>query len=136
MPALVEHIDAIARKLKRDVLYLAFPGTGEAGTNDDYRTLESRRRILGWFDQEQIGWRECGPYASEASMRSYAGEVYIDVPFDESDSEYRKVQAFLEYPDGTIRLEGVKFYVVTLEFAMKNACHDDPGFWEKWAENF
>jgi len=69
-------------------------------------------------------------------MRSYAGEVYIDVPFDESDSQYQKVQAFLEYPDGTIRLEGVKFYVVTLEFAMKNAHHDDPGFWGNWAESF
>ena len=69
-------------------------------------------------------------------MRSYAGEVFIDVPFDETNLQYQKVQVFLEYPDGTMRFDGVKFYVVTLEFAMKNAHHDEPGFWEKWAENF
>jgi len=46
------------------------------------------------------------------------------------------VQAFLEYPDGTMRFDDVKFYVVPLQDPMKNAHHDEPGFWERWAENF
>ncbi|MDW3688512.1 hypothetical protein RA280_43690 [Cupriavidus sp. CV2] len=135
MPALLEHIDAIARKLKRDVLYVAFPQENRSGASD-YKSLNSRKRILEWLEHEQVPCRECGPYASETTMRSYAGEVFIDVPFDEADPLYQKVQAFLERPDGTMRFDGVKFYIVTLEFAMKNAHHDEPGFWEKCADNF
>ncbi|QCP51596.1 hypothetical protein FAZ95_00940 [Trinickia violacea] len=81
-------------------------------------------------------WRECGPYASETVTRSYAGEVFINVPFDDRDAQYRRVQEFLEYPDGSMRFDDVKFYVVPLEDAMKNAHHDEPGFWERWADNF
>jgi hypothetical protein len=41
-----------------------------------------------------IPWRECGPYASETVMRSYVDEVFIDVPFDETDPQSQKVQAY------------------------------------------
>ncbi|CAN0624495.1 conserved protein of unknown function [Burkholderia multivorans] len=135
MPQQLEHIDSIGRRLKRDVLYLAFV-RAERPHREDYRRLDSRLRILQWFDREGIHWRECGPYASETTIRPYAGEIFIDVPFDEHDAQYRKVQAFLEHPDGTMRFDDVKFYVVTLDVAMKNAHHDEPGYWERWAENF
>ncbi len=135
MPQLLEHIDAIARKLKRDVLYLEFL-KAQRPHRADYRSLDSRLHIVQWLDGEGIEWRECGQLASETVMRSYAGEIFINVPFDESDDQYRKVQAFLEYPDGTMRCEDVGFYVVTLQVAMKNAHHDEPGFWDRWADNF
>ncbi|MGF6303270.1 MULTISPECIES: hypothetical protein [Paraburkholderia] len=135
MPQLLEHIDAIARKLKRDVLYLEFL-KAQRPHRADYRSLETRARIMQWLDSEGIEWRGCGPLASETVMRSYAGEIFIDVPFDETDSQYRKVQAFLEHPDGTSRFDDVRFYVVTLKIAMKNAHHDEPGFWDRWADNF
>lgn len=135
MPQLLEHIDAIARKLKRDVLYLEFV-KAKRPHRADYRSLGSRLRIVQWLDSEGIEWRECGQLASETVMRSYAGEIFINVPFDETDDQYRKVQAFLEYADGTMRFEDVRFYVVTLEVAMKNAHHDEPGFWDRWADNF
>jgi hypothetical protein len=135
MPQLLEHIDAFARKLKRDVLYLDFL-KAKRPHRADYRRLESRSGIVQWLDSEGIEWCECGPLASETVMRSYAGEIFINVPFNETDDQYRKVQAFLEYPDGTMRFEDVRFYVVTLQLAMKNAHHDEPGFWERWADNF
>ena len=69
-------------------------------------------------------------------MRSYAGEIFIDVPFDETDSQYRKLQAFLEHADGTSRFDDVRFFVVSLALAMKNAHHDEPGFWDRWADHF
>jgi hypothetical protein len=69
-------------------------------------------------------------------MRSYAGQIYIDVPYDTNDCVYQAVQQFLEYPDATMRFEDVKFWIVTLELAMKNSHHDEPGFWDKWAEAF
>jgi hypothetical protein len=135
MPQLLEHIDAIARKLKRDVLYLDFL-KAQRPHRADYRSLETRARILQWLDDEGIEWRECGQIASETVMRSYAGEIFINVPFDETDDQYHKVQAFLEYPDGSMRFEDVRFYVVSLQCAMKNAHHDEPGFWDRWADNF
>lgn len=135
MPQLIEHVDAIARKLKRDVLYLEFP-KAQRPLRVDYRSLDGRLRIVQWLDSEGIEWRECGQVASETVMRSYAGEIFINVPFDETDNQYRKVQAFLEYPDGTMRFDDVRFYVVTLEIAMKNAHHDESGFWDRWADNF
>lgn len=135
MPQFIEHIDAIARQLKRDVLYLEFL-KARRPRRADYRSLDSRLCILQWLDSEGIGWRECAQVASETVMRSYAGEIFIDVPFDETDSRYRKVQAFLEHPDGTIRFDDVRFYVVTLQIAMNNAHHDEPGFWNRWADNF
>ena len=69
-------------------------------------------------------------------MRSSAGEVFIDGPYEEGDAQYRKVQEFLEYPDGSVRFDDVKFYVVPLEDAIKDAQHDEPVFWQRWAENF
>ncbi|HKR44986.1 MAG TPA: hypothetical protein VJU59_35860 [Paraburkholderia sp.] len=135
MPQRLEHIDAIARKLNRDVLYFEFL-QAQRPHCADYRTLEIRSRIVQWLDSEHIEWRECGQLASETVIRSYAGEIYINVPFDEADGQYRKVQAFLEYPDGTIRFDDVRFYVVTLQVAMTNAHHDEPGFWDRWADNF
>ena len=135
MPQLIEHIDAIARKLQRDVLYLEFM-KAQRPHCVDYRSLDSRLRIMQWLDSEGIRWRECGQVASETVMRSYAGEIFINVPFDENNAQYRKVQAFLEYPDGTMRFDDVKFYVVTLQVRMKNAHHDEPGFWDRWADNF
>ena len=135
MPQTLEHIDAIARRLKRDVLYLDFL-KAQRPHREDYRRIESRSHIVQWLDREGISWSECGPLASEAVIRSYAGEIFIDVPFDETDAQYRKVQAFLEYPDGTARFDDVRFYVVTLQLAQQNAHNDEPGFWDRWADNF
>lgn len=134
MPQMLEHIDAIGRRLKRDVLFLAFEPA--AGRPSDYDKLEVRKHILQWLDSEGIAWCPCGDYARENVLRSYAGQVFVDVPFDEQDGRYRKLQSFLEFPDGKMRFEKVKFYVVTLGAALKNAHHDEPGFWDKWAENF
>lgn len=94
MPQTLEHIDAIARRLKRDVLYLDFL-KAQRPHREDYRRIESRSHIVQWLDREGISWSECGPLASEAVIRSYAGEIFIDVPFDETDAQYRKVQVFL-----------------------------------------
>jgi len=135
MPQLIEHIDAIARQKKRDVIFLEFINA-ERPRLQPFEEIESRKRILEWFDAEAIPWRMCGHIASENVMRSYAGQVYIDVPYDLNNPTYQDVQAFLEYPDGTMRFDDVKFWILSLDDAMKNAHHDEPGFWERWAENF
>lgn len=69
-------------------------------------------------------------------MRSYAGQIYIDVPFEEANPVYQQVLGYMENPDGSTRRPGVQFFALTLHAAMKNAHHDELSFWDRWAENF
>lgn len=141
MPMLIEHLDAIAREKGRDILFLDFPQEGGNDPFDsffvDWDSVPIRQQVIAWLDQNQIGWRMCGGFADENSMVSgYYGRIYIDVPFDTNDPVYQKLSNYLETPEGEMKLAGVKFCYLPLEMAMKNAHHDEPGFWEKWAENF
>lgn len=134
MPQLIEHIDAIARAKKRNVLYVVF----HENLRDqiDWEQLPVRKQIIEWLDVNSIAWKPCGHIASTNIMVGYKGQIYIDLPFDEKDPTYRKLCNYLEKPDGTMAFEGMTFCYHTLSAAMENAHHDEPGFWEKWAENF
>ncbi|PNG12253.1 hypothetical protein CXK97_19930 [Stutzerimonas stutzeri] len=83
-----------------------------------------------------MAWTECAGFANPNALLPYSGQIYLDLPFDNTLSEYRKLEAFLEHPDGTLRFDKVRFAYLPLDVAMKNAEHDEPGFWEHWAENF
>jgi hypothetical protein len=135
MPYLIEHIDAIARAKKRDVLFLTFTRDGKRDPSR-YEQNESRIAILEGLDSMGISWQPCGEIASEYRFASYDGAIYIDVPFDVLDPVYQKLVAFLEYPDGTVRFPDTQFFALGLETAMQNAHHDEPGFWDRVADRF
>lgn len=137
MPQLIEHIDAIARQKQRDVLFIQFndPSDSEDWLYDG-ESSASRQEIIQWLNNNQIIWQPCSGVANENCMMSYAGQIYIDVPFGVADPVYQRVLGHLENPDGSMRLPGVLFCALKLQTAMKNAHHDEPGFWERWAENF
>lgn len=65
-------------------------------------------------------------------LESYRGQIYIDVPYDESDQTYINVKNHLENADGSPRITGVILYFLPLEIALENKHHDEPDFWEKW----
>lgn len=137
MPRHIEYIDAIARKKGRDVLYLEFhPKPFKEWRNYQYEDDATRAAVLAWFDAHEVPWSECGPFANPNLMAPYLGQVYIDVPYDDTLPEYRALCTYLEHPDGSIRHAGVRFYLMSLDHAMDNAAHDEPGFWERWAEDF
>lgn len=137
MPRLIEHIDAIARKKGRAVLYLEFhPQTREARRDYRFDQDPMRQSVLAWLDAHDVKWEECGPFANPNRMAPYLGQVYLDVPYDETLIDYRHLRDYLEWPDGTMRHAGVRFYAMPLDHAMCNAAHDEPGFWERWAEDF
>ena len=140
MPFLIDHIDAIARLKGRDVVYVIFPACANwfdiDAPNIDWENYASRNAIISWLNENRIGWVPCGNFANENLMESYAGQIYIDVPFDPDDETYRKVQEFLENPDGTAKFEGAKFWYVPLAMAMKNKHHDEPGFWDEHAKGW
>lgn len=139
MPALIEHIDAIARKLNRGVLFLSFGDNqedGGFGYNYDWENSESRKTITEWLDTKGIGWRPCAEFANLNGWMSYRGQIYLDVPYDKDLPIYQELEAYLEHPDGTFRFPDIAFIYLPLEIAMRNSEHDEPGFWERWAENF
>ena len=145
MPQLLEHIDAIARQKQRGVLYVEFhplaldPKAGESLSEQDvwaWKTMPIRQKIIDWLDAQGIGWQRCGHFADVGLMMGYRGQIYIDLPFDESLPAFQVVQNFLELPDGSMRFPEATFSFCPLDKAMENAAHDEPGFWEHWAENF
>jgi hypothetical protein len=131
MPQLLQNIDEIGRAKQRDVLFLAF-------TNHKipYASNPVREEILAWFDANGIAYVECGGYTSELREESYRGQVYIDVPYDVSDPAYKQLEAFLENADGSMRWDGTCFICYPLDYCMRNAHHDEPGFWDRWAAAF
>ncbi len=136
MPALIEHIDAIARREHRDVLYLDFHADAQGVRFPvDWHRNPSRSQVISWLDERGIGWQECGEFADEGRMAPYVGSIYLDVPMEENDPLFLEVSAYLENPDGSMRMPHVVFWAISLERALRNAHHDEPGFWERWAEN-
>lgn len=126
MPELIEHIDAIARQKQRAVLYLEF----HRDASD-----EARSAALGWLDAHGLPWGSCGAYADANLLLPYMGQIYLDVSYDESLADYRILRDYFEYPDGNMRQASVRFCVMPLDYAMRNAAHDAPGFWDRWAED-
>lgn len=139
MPQLIDHIDAIARQKQRDVVFVRFQECKEAesfGFLHDYEAFQPRIDFIQWCEENDIVAYSCGDMASENCLVSYNGQLYIDVPFDTENKDYMKVRTYLEHEDGSMRSPNVTFWAFSLEEAMKNAHHDEPGFWEKWAETF
>ena len=152
MPILLAHIDAIARQKQRGVLYVEFhplaldPDAGEDLSARDimasktmpdcaWQSLPIRQQLISWLNHQGIGWQRCGHYAQVGLMMGYRGQIYIDLPFDTALPEFQALQTFLENPDGTMRYPRVHFIYCSLGKAMDNAAHDEPGFWERLAEN-
>lgn len=129
LPEITQYIDAIARQKQRNVLYLVFDL--DLRKKIDWQNLPIRKRIIEWLNQEGIEWMPCGHFANGQIEYGYRGQIYIDVPFDESNETYQKLSNFLELPNGEMRFADVWFMYETLERAEKNKHHDEPGFWER-----
>ena len=141
MPMLIDHIDAIARKLQRDVLCVTFtPQNSEDDLSNrnryNWKEDKLRQTICNWLTEQNISWKPCQCFANEDFMSRYQGQIYLDVPYDETNPLYILVRDYLENPDGSMRYRTVGFWHLLLEQAMINVHHDEPGFWEKRAENY
>ena len=88
---------------------------------------------MEWLDKNNISYKQCGGIACDGVISApWEGEIYIDVIFDEDNEDYKKLVAFLENEDGSMRIPKVKFYYLALEVALKNKHHDEPGYWDNW----
>ena len=136
MPAVLQHIDQIAREKQRTVLYLMFTQEGVSPFDLDYENHAERQMVMQWLNEQGYAYWPCGHFADPCLMCGYLGYLYIDTPMDEALPAYRRLCEYLENADGTMRWPGVVFAYLPLEDAMENADMDEPGYWEKWAEKF
>ena len=126
MPVLLKSIDKIAREKQRDVLFIRFDYNFVEDFN--YKDWPFRQHMITWLKEENIPFYECGDIATDDGLNSYLGQIYLDIIYDVNDPIYQKVANYLETQDGKPKIEGVLFYLVPLNLAMKNSHHDDPDF--------
>lgn len=114
MPQLLQHIDAIAREKNRDVLFLHFENFEQDDQGDD----PIRSIVLAWLEDHDIAYQPCMGLEQEGFIDTYSGDIYIDLPLDETDPTYQKLSEYLEDDEGNMMLDGVLFYVLSLETAL------------------
>lgn len=144
MPTLIQHIDAIARQKQRDVLMVTFTPAAQEGEPDDpaswrtfdWKALPARQRVLDVLASHGVAWQCCGHFADVGTMARYAGQIHIDLAYEPGNPRCREVLDFFEHHDGSMKDPCITLWLMTLELAMRNAHHDEPGFWERWAERF
>lgn len=113
MSLVLQHIDQIALQKNRDVLFIHF---------EDYQEQQqdsTRQQVLSWLDQNGIEYVPCMGLAEEGYIDSYMGDVYVDVLFDGEDPLYQELSQYLEDEQGNMKIEGVYFFLLSLETAQE-----------------
>jgi hypothetical protein len=138
----IEHIDAIARRRGRDVLYVTFTngrvndGRSAPRKPFDWDRSRVRTELIEWLTHHGIGWSPCAGVANLNSMEDYRGGLYVDLPIDVASGEFKAFENYVEFPDGTPRHPALKAYICTFAVAQRNLAHDAPEFWGQWASTF
>jgi len=151
MSQVVDTLDKMSRDKQRDVLYITFHENekmyleGFDFSNDaqrqkalsydyDWENDAQRKKVISFLDEHHVSYEECFPPQPTNGVlvlqSSYTGGIYVDVEYDKSNELYMLLDGYLEKEDGTPRMPNVILWYYTLELALKNAEHDEPGFWD------
>ena len=127
MIMLIENIDAVARKINRDVMYIAF-----AESKWDERVFaKTREFILAELTKAKINHWYCFPFIKNSvRLGGIPSALYIDLPYEPDSKNVRFLDSLLENKDGTPSYDGVLFALLKLENAQINANQDSSNFWE------
>lgn len=109
----LQHIDAIAREKNRDVLFIHFE---HYEVQSDIRDI-----VLAWLEDHEIAYTPCMGIAEENLIDSYLGDIYVDVPFDSRHFGYQELSEYLEDEEGNMKIDGVLFFVLSLDVALEIA---------------
>lgn len=105
----IPYIDAIAREKNRDVLFIHFEDP-DSPINEI---------VLAWLEDHEIAYADCLGLEEESLHDHELQHTYIDLAADEEDVRYRELCEYLEDDDGNMKLEGVLFFVLSLETALE-----------------
>lgn len=138
MPRVLKTLDQIAREKQRGALFITFhieevlyPDNPEFVDLRlfDYKQCYRRILFIQWLNENHINFEECHGFGSLRSIR-YKGQIYLDVPYDETNPQYQLLCQYLENPDSSLNDPAVAWYYLSLEIAMEYKHHDDPKYWE------
>lgn len=132
MPQILECIDAIARRIDRDVLFADIPEAivGDLFEVDHrnydpqyYKKCKTRADAIAFLDASGIAWKPCFRFFSTSGFISapYTGTIFIDVPNDAADQAYRAVCDYFEHEDGSPRFEDFHLFVLPLTIANRKS---------------
>ncbi len=130
----LEHIDAISRRIERDVIWISFQS--RIRSQKPWEDNPIWMKITKWLDDHNIKWERCFDIADECSIPAYNGQIYVNLAYEAESPLFKELDGFLEFSDGTSRFENVKFNLLPLLDANRNKHHDEPGFWDSWVEKF
>ncbi|TLS78353.1 hypothetical protein FE236_00960 [Mariprofundus erugo] len=136
MSVCVQSIDQIGREKSRDVLMVTFtpPGTSNhAYTHDrfDWEQCNTRNEFIAWLESHQVDYRWCYGFWSDGLLSApYQGHIFIDVPHDKKNEQYKLLDAW--FPDDEHYPSNARMWYFPLEICMRNAHHDEPGYWDDW----
>lgn len=129
MPVILETIDAIARRLGRDVIFLDIVERQDRPSRDRPEVAEA----TAWLDAQGIGWSPCfGFLPGLVIVEGGSRAIHIDAPFEPGSPLLRKLEDRFETPDGLPRHPDLVLSLLRLETAMVNADQDEPGFWDEF----
>jgi len=126
MPRILEHIDEIARRLQRDVLLAG----ADSGTFDPFFSYSNKKKKILREEYEEvveslklfgIHYADCfGLQDNNLLTRPWVYEMFIDVPNDPSNENYKKVCSLFEHEDGTPKFKLYRLFIVPYEIAVSN----------------
>ncbi|MEQ1535642.1 MAG: hypothetical protein ABL923_07160 [Burkholderiaceae bacterium] len=127
-PKFIEHIDAIALQVQRDVLYVkfSFPFEGnESPAEQEYKrlrywqTLPSREACIALLDAQGIGYRLCYDFLPESDAGAQVPYcIYIDIVFDKSAPLVQVLLGFFRHSDGSMKFPDATLCHLSLERAI------------------
>jgi len=134
MPMVIRYIDQIAREKSRDILFMQFNPKFIFEDDLFVDDILVRNKILAWLEKQQVDIEFCGPSSNSDRLVGYFGNFYIDVPYDEENPTYQKIQQYLEDENGQMKPEfkDSLFCYYKLTWAKKLAYTDEPGYWDNF----
>ncbi|HTJ94031.1 MAG TPA: hypothetical protein VL424_13120 [Pararobbsia sp.] len=132
----IQAIDAIARFVGRDVLFVSFEKVIRDGhritlhtlDRDEWRSLPQRRQLIDWLEANDIPWRSCRTFSQSGDDGTYRGQIYVDVKRDDSDPRLALLKRFLTHSDGSMRMPGTALCYTTYEQALSTSRDADSDF--------
>lgn len=125
----IEPIDTIARRVMRDVLYLAFVND-EGEPRDVYSDASE---VTAWLDAQGIAWERCMAFGEDdVWIEGGPGCLYLDVPISPKTDALRRLEEYFMDADGRPAIPGYLPCLLQIDEALKFGYRDDPSYWDNF----
>ncbi|MCF9046587.1 hypothetical protein [Acinetobacter nectaris] len=114
MPNILPYMHDLAVEKNRGVIFLDFTKNlnFREKVQFEYQNCIPRKEFIAWLEEQQIKFSP-----AVFNDNGYRGELYIDIPYDLDHPTYKIFAEHIEYDDGTLKIEGINFYYLSLEHA-------------------